>query len=167
MARAGNKARLLLAMPEENSTAQLPPGTSVGYLVREAHRAFSRSLQARIGPAGVTIGMWFFLRVLWEEDGISQRELSQRVRMMEPTTVAALRNMERCGIVARVRNRADRRVVNVFLTEYGRGLRDALLPHAAAVNALARRGVTATEIDTLRAILEKIRRNLDDDAALS
>ena len=166
MARAGGKMRALLAMPEE-SAADLPSGTSVGYLVRETHRAFSRSLQARIGPAGVNIGMWFFLRALWEEDGISQRALSQRVRMMEPTTLAALREMERRGIVARVRSRADRRVVNVFLTDYGRGLRDALLPRAAAVNALARRGVTAAEIDALRAILEKIRANLDADETLS
>src|SRR5258707_15230083 len=172
MARMGHRAKLLPAMPDEvapqaDGAAQLPPGASVGYLVRETHRAFSRSLQARIGPAGVNIGMWFFLRALREEDGISQRALSQRVRMMEPTTVAALRNMEQRGIIKRVRNPADRRVVNVFLTPHGRALRDELLPRAAAVNAVARRGVTPTEIDTLRAILEKIRANLDDDEGLS
>jgi DNA-binding MarR family transcriptional regulator len=164
--------KLQPAMPDEvapqaDGAALLPPGASVGYLVRETHRAFSRSLQARIGPAGVNIGMWFFLRALWEEDGISQRALSQRVRMMEPTTVAALRKMERAGIVKRVRNEADRRIVNVFLTPHGRALRDELLPRAAAVNAVARRGVTQGEIDTLRAILEKIRANLDDDEGIS
>jgi MarR family transcriptional regulator, organic hydroperoxide resistance regulator len=171
MARVAHRAKLP-AMPEElpsqaDAAALLPPGASVGYLVRETHRAFSRSLQARIGPAGVNIGMWFFLRALWEEDGISQRALSQRVRMMEPTTVAALRSMERRGIVKRLRNQADRRIVNVFLTPHGRALRDELLPRAAAVNTVARRGVTPAEIDTLRAILEKIRGNLDDEEELN
>ena len=70
-------------------------GGSLGYLVRDANRAFQRLLERRISPHGVTRGQWYFLRVLWEEDGLSQRELSARVGMMEPTTVIALRGMEK------------------------------------------------------------------------
>jgi MarR family transcriptional regulator, organic hydroperoxide resistance regulator len=173
MARAETKPAR--AMPAEieggdragGAPASLLPGASVGYLVRETHRAFSRSLQARIGPHGVNVGMWFFLRALWEKDGISQRELSQRVRMMEPTTVTALRNMEKRGIVRRVRNTADRRVINVYLTPYGRELERTLLPQAATVNGIAGQGVTAAEVETLRTILSKIRGNLDGDEAVS
>ena len=142
----------------------LPPSRSVGYLVRQTHRAFTRALQARIAPHGVSIGMWYFLRVLWQEDGISQRELSQRVGMMEPTTASALNNMERKGFVRRLRNRADRRIVNVFLTERGRALRRELLPLAAAVNEVALRGVSADELGRLRALLAKLRAGLDADA---
>jgi hypothetical protein len=53
-------------------------GGSLGYLVRDANRAFQRLLERRISPHGVTRGQWYFLRVLWEEDGLSQRELSAR-----------------------------------------------------------------------------------------
>ena len=142
----------------------LPTSRSVGYLVRQTHRAFTRVLQARIAPHGVSIGMWYFLRVLWQEDGISQRELSQRVGMMEPTTASALNNMERKGFVRRLRNRTDRRIVNVFLTERGRALRRELLPLAAAVNELALRGVSADEVDKLRAVLTKLQAALGADA---
>ena len=76
---------------------ELPPRLSSGYLVRDAHRAFQRLLERRIAPYGVTRGQWYFLRVLWNADGLSQRELSMRVGMMEPTTVIALRSMERTG----------------------------------------------------------------------
>lgn len=141
----------------------LPPGRSVGYLVRQTHRALTRALQARIAPHGVSIGMWFFLRALWQEDGISQRELSQRVGMMEPTTASALTNMERKGYVRRIRNRADRRIVNVFLTERGRALRRELLPLAAEVNEVALRGITINEATQLRALLGKIQARLDAD----
>jgi MarR family transcriptional regulator, organic hydroperoxide resistance regulator len=144
----------------------LPPSRSIGYLVRQTHRAFSRSLQARIAPHGVTVGMWYFLRVLWEEDGISQRELSQRVGMMEPTTATALTHMERKGFVRRLRNRRDRRVVNVFLTERGKALKEQLLPLAAAVNETAGRHVSAEELRSLRAVLTKLRAGLDSDPAL-
>jgi MarR family transcriptional regulator, organic hydroperoxide resistance regulator len=143
----------------------LPPGRSVGYLVRQTHRAFTRALQARIAPSGVSIGMWFFLRALWQEDGISQRELSQRVGMMEPTTASALTNMERKGLVRRIRNRADRRIVNVFLTERGQALRRELLPLAAEVNEAALRGVSLNEVAQLRALLAKLRTRLGADTA--
>jgi MarR family transcriptional regulator, organic hydroperoxide resistance regulator len=143
----------------------LPPSRSVGYLVRQTHRAFTRALQARIAPHGVSIGMWFFLRALWQEDGVSQRELSQRVGMMEPTTASALNNMERKGFVRRVRNRSDRRIVNVFLTERGRALRRELLPLAVEVNAAALRGLAVGEVAQLRALLGKIQARLDADMA--
>jgi MarR family transcriptional regulator, organic hydroperoxide resistance regulator len=141
----------------------LPPSRSFGYLVRQTHRAFTRALQARIAPHGVSIGMWYFLRVLWQEDGISQRELSQRVGMMEPTTASALNNMERKGFVRRLRNRTDRRVVNVFLTERGRALRRELLPLAADVNDIAVRGLSVDELGRLRALLGKLQAGLDSD----
>jgi DNA-binding MarR family transcriptional regulator len=150
------------ATPEDEI---LPPGRSVGYLVRQTHRAFTRALQARIAPHGVSIGMWFFLRALWQEDGISQRELSQRVGMMEPTTASALTNMERKGYVRRLRNRTDRRIVNVFLTERGRALRRELLPLAAEVNDAALRGLAVGEAAQLRALLGKVRTRLDGETA--
>src|SRR3954463_12458355 len=95
-------------------------GGSLGYLVRDANRAFQRLLERRIAPHGVTRGQWYFLRVLWEEDGLSQRELSARVGMMEPTTVIALRGMEKAGLIRRTRSSADRRVTKVQLTPKAR-----------------------------------------------
>ena len=157
---------MLDAPAAEAAEELLPPATSVGYLVRQTHRAFMRSLQARIAPHGVSVGMWYFLRVLWEEDGLSQRELSQRVGMMEPTTASALNTMERKGFVRRLRNRADRRIVNVFLTERGRGLREQLLPLAAEVNRVALRDVTGEDLARLRAILRKLGVGLEADPEL-
>ncbi|HXP77131.1 MAG TPA: MarR family winged helix-turn-helix transcriptional regulator [Stellaceae bacterium] len=165
MAAVARKREAAVIPAETLEDDMLPPSRSVGYLVRQTHRAFTRALQARIAPHGVSIGMWYFLRVLWQEDGISQRELSQRVGMMEPTTASALTNMERKGFVRRLRNRTDRRIVNVFLTERGRALRQELLPLAAAVNEAAVRGVSADELARLRALLGKLQAGLGADAA--
>ena len=98
-------------------------GGSLGYLVRDANRAFQRLLERRISPHGVTRGQWYFLRVLWEEDGLSQRELSARVGMMEPTTVIALRRMEQSGLIHRSRSASDRRITVVRLTPKAKRLR--------------------------------------------
>ena len=135
--------------------------TSVGYLLRDTYRAFTKALQARIAPHGVTIGQWYFLRVLWDEDGLTQRELSQRVGMMEPTTVTALNGMEKRGYVRRVRNVEDKRKVNIFLTDRGRALRNVLLPHAIDLNIRAVVGVTPEDVETVRRTLHTMKTNVE------
>lgn len=143
---------------------EFQPQHSVGYLLRDTYRAFSKVLQARISAHGVSIGQWYFLRVLWEEDGLTQRELSQRVGMMEPTTVTALNGMEKRGYVKRVRNATDRRKVNIFLTEKGRALRARLLPHAAEVNRIASKNATTQDIEKIRSVLNNMKENLDRES---
>ena len=66
------------------------PGRSLGYLIRDTFRAFNRLLHDLIEAHGVAIGHWYFLRELWVEDGLTQRELSRRAGIMEPTTAAAV-----------------------------------------------------------------------------
>lgn len=134
--------------------------TSAGYLLRMTHRSFARAMQREISPRGVTIGMWYFLRILWEEDGLTQRELSQRIEMMEPTTATALRNMEERNLVRRVRNATDKRKVNIYLTDEGRALRETLLPYAKAVNDTALAGVSEADVDCFRRVLGQMRINL-------
>ncbi|MDE1903399.1 MAG: MarR family transcriptional regulator [Alphaproteobacteria bacterium] len=133
---------------------------SVGHQIRQTHRALQRALEARIRPYGITLGMWYFLRVLWEEDGLNQRELSARAGTAEPTTVTALHAMERRGLVVRVQNRHDRRKSNIFLTKPGRELRNLLLPEARAVNRVATAGLSAVQIEALKRILIRVRANL-------
>lgn len=143
---------------------EFQPQNSLGYLLRDTYRAFTKVLQTRISAHGVTIGQWYFLRVLWEEDGLTQRELSQRVGMMEPTTVTALNGMEKRGYVKRVRNATDRRKVNIFLTEKGRALRSRLLPHAADVNRIAAKSVSPQDIELIRSVLNTMKENLDRES---
>src|SRR6476646_9101022 len=128
-------------------------GGSLGYLVRDANRAFQRLLERRISPHGVTRGQWYFLRVLWEEDGLSQRELSARVGMMEPTTVIALRGMEKAGLIRRVRGVDDKRVTRVHLTPKARRMRDGLLELARGINAQANEGIAAGDIAVFRRVI--------------
>lgn len=143
----------------------LPHHESEGYLVRDAHRAFQRLLERRIAPHGVTRGQWYFLRVLWSEDGLSQRELSARVGMMEPTTVIALRSMEKTGLIRRVRSTEDRRVTRVWLTAKAKRMRDKMLVLARRINAEANAGLSADELAEFRQIIRRMTENLDKTEA--
>lgn len=140
---------------------EFPPRISSGYLVRDAHRAFQRLLERRIAAYGVTRGQWYFLRMLWMHDGLSQRELSARVGMMEPTTVIALRSMEKSGLIHRVRSEEDRRKVRVLLTAKAKRLRNELLGMARAITEEAEEGIPARDLASFRRVVARMTANLD------
>ena len=138
-----------------------PPRLSSGYLVRDAHRAFQRLLERRIAAYGVTRGQWYFLRVLWTADGLTQRELSARVGMMEPTTAVALRSMERSQLIRRLRAADDRRKVRVFLTAKAKRLRNELLTVARGITADAEQSIAARDLANFRRVIAHMTANLD------
>jgi DNA-binding MarR family transcriptional regulator len=150
--------------PERRAAAgeprPLPLAESLGHLVRDMNRAIQRLLAARIAEHGVALGGWYFLRVLWEEDGLTQRELANRVGMVEPTAVAALRGLEAQGLIRRDRQPGDKRKVEVRLTEKGRALRAVLLPVAHGINDMAAAALTPAERRLLEALLRRARAGL-------
>jgi MarR family transcriptional regulator, organic hydroperoxide resistance regulator len=136
------------------------PDDRLAHLVKDATRALVRALQMRLAQHRVSFGHWTFLRILWEGDGLTQRELSDRAGVMEPTTFSALKAMERLGYIHRRRRGGDRKKVYVMLTPKGRRMRDRLVPLAENVNRIAVRGVRPADITVARAVLLAIIENL-------
>jgi DNA-binding MarR family transcriptional regulator len=101
---------------------------SIGYLARIVFRSFSRLLERKTLMHDVSAGQWRFLRQLWREDGITQRELSERVGMREPTAVVALKGLEKAGFITRKKTADDRRKTFIHLT-----------PHAKELELISRR----------------------------
>jgi len=144
------------------------PNDRLAHLVKDATRALLRALQMRLAEYSVPLGHWTFLRILWEEDGITQRGLSEQAGVMEPTTFSALKTMEKLGYVIR-RQMPDNKKKNfIFLTPRGRLLKNKLVPLAEEVNQIAvrnvRRGDVATTRQTLLAIIGSL---AEDEAAAS
>jgi DNA-binding MarR family transcriptional regulator len=148
-------------MKHARDLPHFPLDASVGALLRMTHQAYAQDLQNYLASHELPVGMWFYLRALWEEDGLTQRELSARVGATEPTTAQQLAKMERQGYVERRRSTEDRRSVRVALTGAGRALRRRLLPYAIEVNATALDGFSGAEIAQLKRLLARIRANLE------
>lgn len=126
-----------------------------------------RSLSRRLAAHGVSFGHWTFLRILWERDGLTQRQLSEEAGVMEPSTFAAIKAMEKLGYVKRKRLPDNRKNVYVHLTARGRALKKKLVPLAEEVNEIGVRGLSARECATVRRSLMNIIDNLAADAERS
>lgn len=146
--------------PSRKGVEDLPFDESVGYQVRATHRALQRFLQVKIEPYGVTLGMWYFLRALWHEDGLTQRELSKRIGTMEPTTLSAIRNMESRGLVRRVQDKTDRRKWHVCLTPKGQALKRDLIPLARDVVKMSVSSLAARDVQQLLRALSEVQKNI-------
>lgn len=136
------------------------PEETVGFLLWDANRALSREFSERISRHGVTLGLWPFLRALWEREGLTQRELSEKVRMKGPTTVAALNKLEDKGLVRREGNKKDARKINVYLTPEGRKIYRRVMPDVEAVNRRIMDSFSNTEQATFKELIRRVRNNI-------
>ena len=164
-------------MSERRKTPELDPSTEailshwreavpndrLAHLVRDAARGLTRGLQFRLSQHGISFGHWVFLRILWANNGLTQRELSIQAGLMEPTTHAAVQKMEKLGFVTRRKEPGDRKRVHIYLTPEGKALRDVLVPLAEDTNAVAVEGVSKQDLETTRRTLLTMIGNLADD----
>lgn len=135
----------------------------IARLVRLSARAFKRALTLRLSRHGVTFGQWIFLRILWQEEGLPQRELSLRANLTEPTTHTALKSLEAQGLIRRENVDGNKRRQHAFLTEKGHALRHVLEPLAVEVNEIALSGLPHSEHERLRTLLLSVIQNLEAD----
>ena len=137
----------------------------LAHLVRLVAKGFSRCLQIRLAKHGISFGHWTYLRVLWEQDGITQRDLSVRLGLMEPTVHSALTKMLKTGLIRREHKDGNRKKNYIYLSEAGRSLRAELEPLAVEVNEVASEGVPDDLVDQLRSALIHMYENLSLDEA--
>ena len=142
------------------------PNDRMAHLIRDTERAFRRALQIRLAAHTVPFGHWSFLRILWEADGLTQKELSERAGVMEPTTFSAMKAMETLGYIVRKQLPTNKKNMYVYLTDEGRALKEKLVPLAEEANHVSVEGLSPEDIKTARKVLLAMIENLAKDEFL-
>ena len=140
----------------------LPPNASPGYLVNHLARLFAAALQARIKPMGLSTGVFPVMLHLWDEDGLTQRDLVERVGVEQATMANTLARMERDGLIMRRPDPEDGRAKRIWLTDAGLALRDNATRAAAEENSAALAGLSADERNQLVGLLRKAIQTFDN-----
>ena len=150
--------------PATRSVREALSDERIAHLVKSAFRETSRALQERLAAHGVQYGHWTLLRVLWQTDGLTQRQLAEQAGVSEPSAFAALRQMEEQGCVTRQKVPGNQRQVRVFLTPKGSALRGPSVGAAEEVNRVALDGLSREEVEAARRVLLAIVENLQREA---
>ncbi|WP_457104039.1 MarR family winged helix-turn-helix transcriptional regulator [Methylobacterium sp. P5_C11] len=96
------------------------------FAVYAAAHAFGRAYRNLLGRHELTYPQYLVLLVLWEQDGLSVKEIGNRLFLDSGTLTPLLKRLEASGRVRRARDRVDERQVSIFLTPAGAALRDQL-----------------------------------------
>jgi DNA-binding MarR family transcriptional regulator len=137
-----------------------PFTAGVGYVVRHAHKALSRRLAYELAQAGIAFKHYYYLRALFETNGISQMELSERVGVDPTTVVTVVDTLARQKIVERRKDPDDRRKALIYLTPKGKSLRRPLRAAIDAVQGEAMRGISAADMNCFRRVAARMTENL-------
>ncbi|MBP1887264.1 DNA-binding MarR family transcriptional regulator [Ensifer mexicanus] len=105
---------------------------SATYLASLLAKGFSRALQERGQKLGFAPGQFPVLLELWSEEGLTQRQLLDRLDIEQATMANTLARMERDGLITRRQHPYDRRSQQIFLTERAREIEAAAKEAALA-----------------------------------
>jgi len=132
---------------------------SAAYLASQLAKGFARSLHQRAAGLGFLPGQFPILLELWSEDGLTQKQLLERVDIEQATMANTLSRMERDGLIERRPHPSDKRAQLIFLTGKAAAMQTDAVRAAMAADQDLFRGFRTFERELL---LEYIRRILDN-----
>lgn len=129
------------------------------FAVYAAGHAFTRFYKPRLDALGLTYPQYLVFLVLWEADGLTVKALGDKLFLDSGTITPLLKRLEGRALVRRERDKADERLVRVYLTDEGRGLREKALAIPLEVGTAL--GGDAEAAAKMRQGLRELRERLD------
>jgi len=143
------------------------PDETLGYWLMQTMRsvanAFAEMLQtycSTLGkPYAITPQQWFALSLLASEQDLPIGTLAQRLILDASVVTGIIKRLEQHGLVERVHDQTDYRLVRLHLTVEGQEITRTLASAATAFNQRLLQGFSQEERAMLREQLARIRAN--------
>jgi len=134
----------------------------IGVNVQRAALKLNNYYQKVVNPFDITVDQWEILVVLWEKEGITQKELAERLHKDQTNVARMLFKLENKGFIHRVVHETDRRSLRVYLTSKGRDIKEDILAPSLEAFENTVKGLTDEEVETFRRVLSVMYDNVKD-----
>jgi DNA-binding MarR family transcriptional regulator len=134
----------------------------LGYRIKLLSQLMARKFQERLDPFGLTPFHWVVLCCLWEEDGLATSSIGEKLQQVGGTLTGVLDRMEERGLIRRERDRQDRRIWRIWLTDSGAQLKQALLPIAQDIREKTLEGISEIDRQLLSEVVDQAIANLSE-----
>ncbi|WP_338728210.1 MarR family transcriptional regulator [Shewanella baltica] len=131
---------------------------SLGYLVSHLNIELQNELDLHLKRYQLDIKLWPVLFALWQEEGISQTELSKRCDVANYTMTRLLDQLQVQGLITRHQEADNRRAFQIFLTDEAKALEQDLICEAERVNEKFLSNLSDEEQQQFVLLLNKINR---------
>lgn len=139
--------------------ADLRLDQQVCFALYAASRAATSAYRHALASVGLTYPQYLALLALWEQDGLTVRELGEKLVLDSGTLSPLLSRMESAGLVDRSRSADDGRSVRVHLTDAGRQLRSEA--EKIQCSLLDRLDLPAEDLLHLRTLAQRVVTSLE------
>ncbi len=135
---------------------------SLGHLATQFSKAVLRRINQELQAGGhaITSEQWTALAHIWNEAGLTQQELGERLIKDKTNIARLLAGLERLGFIHRVAGESDRREKTVHLTPAGSAAMPGIAALVQGVLARACTGIDEHELSVCRRVLLRARQNL-------
>ncbi len=129
---------------------------SLGYLISHLNVELQKALDERLKRYNLDIKLWPVLFSLWQEEGITQTELSKRCDVANYTMTRLLDQLQEQGLIHRHQEADNRRAFQIFLTNDAKALEHDLILEAERVNEHFLGNLSESESQQFIFLLNKI-----------
>lgn len=137
-----------------------PLDNNLGFQMVVAARSMKRALEIELNENGITSSQYAVLEMLWKHNGLSLTDLGKLLYFDNPTITGIINRMARAKLVRRMRDRNDRRVIKVYLTQKGLELQSVVPKIAKTVNRKAVENFEESEKKAILDLTKRLHKNL-------
>jgi MarR family transcriptional regulator for hemolysin len=135
---------------------------SIGFIVNRTAKTYVKALDSELREkVGVTFGQWKVLVMLSMQDGITQKEIANKLGLEAATLIPIIDKMEKQGFIIRQVDEADRRNNRIYRTEKSEALWDQMIECAIKIRKISVKDISEKQVTIMRDSLEKICENLN------
>lgn len=128
----------------------------IGKYIGEFHRYSCMYFGKKFSKFGIGSGQYLFLLNLYNSNGITQEELTEKVKLDKATTARAIKKLEDMGYVKRVKKESDRRAYRLEITEKAEKIQEEVYSIMDEWEAKIRSCFTNEESQELARLLNKL-----------
>jgi MarR family transcriptional regulator, organic hydroperoxide resistance regulator len=131
------------------------------YLLARSSKLVSEQFHATVKAAGVNVNYWRILASLSDGDGLTLKQLNQRVLFNQPTLSKLVTRMETEGLLERHKDTQDKRAILIYISAQGRDLVDELLSKAKWHEDQVLANYSAQQQDLMKDMLRQLVNSLE------
>lgn len=136
---------------------------SVGTLIALAAKSQERLAEIEMKKQlGLTPAQWKVILVLNMMDGLTQREIAEKINIDGSTLVPVIDKMEQSGLVERKADSKDRRNNRIFLTKKSESTVDSIIMIILQLRKIIYNGISEDQISSIKNVLKTLIKNSDD-----
>lgn len=129
---------------------------SFGWLINVLASQATKELDHELKPYHLTAALWPTMMCLWEQEGITQRDIAAKAKVENSTTTRTLDKLEKLGMVERKPDPNSRRSYHIYLTQKGRAMKPDLEQIPLQVNKKLLGNLSVEEQQILLPLLAKM-----------